>query len=130
MLVAVIAKLLCRLVMVAMLDGLVRHAGLGLFAVPMAQRHRCRRHGQRKKHEQGEQARNHEGAYSILYVKTEQHDVAILNHIFLALSTHLARLLRARFTVIGDIILISYCFGANEPAFKIGVDDARRLRGF
>ena len=61
-------------------------------------------------------------------IEEEVQDVAIFADIALALGPHLARFLGTLLSVGCDIIVISDCFCADEPLFKVAVDHARRLR--
>ena len=54
--------------------------------------------------------------------------IAVLNDVSLAFLTQLTVIARASFTVEGDEVIIGNGFGLNETAFKIGVNDARRIR--
>ena len=64
----------------------------------------------------------------LLHIKPEQHHVAVLHHIVLALGAHLALLSRARKAAAFQKRLPFDDLGADEPLFKIGVDLARCLR--
>ena len=62
------------------------------------------------------------------HVEPEQHHVAVMDDILLALLAQLARIARAAFTAQRDVIVIGDRLRADEAAFEIGVDFARRLR--
>src|SRR5689334_8593545 len=62
-------------------------------------------------------------------VELEQHDVAVLDDVFLAFVARLAGLLGGDLAAERDEIVISDRLRADEAALEVGVDDARRLRG-
>src|SRR5688572_24110861 len=62
-------------------------------------------------------------------VEAEQHHVAVLGDIVLALGAELALVARARFAAAGEEIVIGDGLGADEAALEIGMDDARGLWG-
>ena len=63
-----------------------------------------------------------------LYIETEQHNVSVLKHIFLALAPHLALLFcRIKTAQFQQNVAIDY-FRSYETFFEIRVDFARRLR--
>ena len=58
----------------------------------------------------------------LLYVETEEYDVAVLHHIFLAFAANKTFFLCRRHAAAGDQVVIGDDLGANEAAFKVGVD--------
>src|SRR3954454_19497566 len=60
--------------------------------------------------------------------KPEMHDVAVGDHVILALKPQLAAVARAGFAAERDVIVISDGLGADEAALEIGMDHARGLR--
>ena len=63
-------------------------------------------------------------------VKLELHDVAVLHHVVAAFLAELAFLLDGHHgTIGGHEVVIGDDVGLDEAPFKIGVDDAGRLRG-
>src|SRR5690606_1298182 len=62
-------------------------------------------------------------------VELEQHDVAVLHHIVLALVAGLAGLLGRHLAAQGHEVVIGDGLGADEAALEIGMDDAGRLGG-
>jgi hypothetical protein len=55
-------------------------------------------------------------------------DVAVLDHVFLALVAGLACFLGRDFAAERDVVVIGDGLGADEAAFEIAVDDAGGLR--
>ena len=66
----------------------------------------------------------------LLYVKAEQHDVAVLHHIFLAFQTHQSLFLGSRHRAARHQIVIGDNFGTDESLFEIGVDLSGSLGAF
>src|SRR5271156_5494444 len=64
-----------------------------------------------------------------LNVESEMHDIALADDVLLAFEPELARLLRARLALVGDIVVVGDDFRAYEAMLEVGVDHARRLRG-
>src|SRR3954451_12508615 len=62
-------------------------------------------------------------------VELEQHDVAVLDDIFLAFIACLAGFLGRYFAAQRDEVVVGDGLGADEAAFEIGVDDAGGLGG-
>ena len=52
------------------------------------------------------------------------HDVAVGDHVGLALEPHLAGLLRAGFAAERHVVVVGDGLGADEAALEIGMDDA------
>src|SRR5690242_14612004 len=65
-----------------------------------------------------------------LSVEPEMHDVAVRHDIVLAFQPQLAGIARAGLAAQGDVIGIGDGLGPDETLFEIGVNDARRRRGF
>src|SRR5262249_15976110 len=63
-----------------------------------------------------------------LYLKPEHPNVAGLGQIVLAFGAELAGVARRGLAAERHIVLIGHRFGADEAAFEIAVDRARRLR--
>src|SRR5215831_11250715 len=61
-------------------------------------------------------------------IEAEQHHVAVLHDVLLALGSHDALFARALPSVVLHEIIIAHRLGADEPALEIGVDYARRHR--
>ena len=64
------------------------------------------------------------------HVEAEHHDVAVLEHVVLALNVHLAGLFHCRLAAIGDVILIFDDFGTDKATLKVGVNHAGTLWSF
>ena len=62
-----------------------------------------------------------------LDVEAEQHHVAVLDDIVLALGAELAGVARAGFAAAADVIVVGDRLGADEAALEVGVDFARGL---
>ena len=62
-------------------------------------------------------------------VKPEENNVAVLNHVFLALQAPFADILGTGFTPVFDKIRIGNYLGTNKPSLEIGVDYAGGSRG-
>ena len=60
--------------------------------------------------------------------EAEVQDVAVLDDVVLAFEPELAGVLRARFAVERDVVVIGDGLGADEALLEIGVDDAGGLR--
>ena len=61
-------------------------------------------------------------------VKPEQHHVAVLNDVILALSAHLAGLFGAAFAIVRDIVFKGDRLSADKAFFKVAMDDPGSLR--
>ena len=64
-----------------------------------------------------------------LHIEAEEHDVAVLHDVVLALAAHQAFFLGGGHAAAGHEVVVADHFGANEPALKIAVDLAGSLRG-
>ena len=62
-----------------------------------------------------------------LHIEAEVHDVAVVHDVVLAFQPHLAGLLCSLLTLAGNEIVEGNHFGADEPMFEVGMDDAGRL---
>src|SRR5262245_33959603 len=61
-------------------------------------------------------------------IELEEHHVAVLDDVLLALVARLARLLRADLAATCDEIVVGNCLRADEAFLEIRVDHARGLR--
>src|SRR3569833_363906 len=66
---------------------------------------------------------------SISSVEAEEHDVAVLDDVVLALVAGLAVFLGCDFAAEGDVVVVGDGLGTDETAFKIGVEHSGSLRG-
>src|SRR5258708_16849403 len=62
------------------------------------------------------------------HLESEEHHVALLDHVFLALRPDDAPFAGALPAGIGDKVVVADGFGANEPALEVGVNHARGHR--
>ena len=56
-------------------------------------------------------------------------NIAIAGDVVFPFGARFSSVFRALFAVVGDIVVIGDGFGANEPAFKVGVNDACSVWG-
>src|SRR5215468_1394556 len=62
------------------------------------------------------------------HIETEMEYVAFLNEVFLAFQAQTARIARAGFTLVPDVVVVGDGFSADKAALEVGVDHAGRLR--
>ena len=74
-------------------------------------------------------ARNADVRLLFSNVETEVHDVAVLDHVVLALEPQLARLARALLALARHVVLVGDHLCADEAALEVGMDDAGGLEG-
>ena len=63
----------------------------------------------------------------VLDVEAEDHHVAVLHHVILALHAQASRLLGTLLPTEGHIVVVTDGLGLDEAALEVGVDDAGRL---
>ena len=56
------------------------------------------------------------------------HDIAVLHHVLLAFLAQLASIAAAFLATKRHVVFVAGCFGLDEAALEVGVNDTRRLR--